>query len=1360
MSEPERITRTQKVLELKRACQLWLIFMTNVADFQSKMYIWRSVILQACLLITCHIPQYQCSMRIVTPARILAAQTGAAQFQEYVVDKNVGRSEPSKRLQKRLITDNADDDIENYQGVVGRPGIDFPVLTGIPNTKFNCQQYGNGYFADLDTKCQVFHICDVGKKISFLCPNGTIFRQLDLICDWWFKVDCSAAPNHYAESSEMLNQAQRARIQSKHPIHQPIKSAEQFSLNTKRKHALLNGPLEPNLEALALNRRMDTSLEESDESIDLEDISLKRNNIRRSNTVSKVEKDSSEETQTADETASFLRGGKTLNGYSYPTPEKKFAATNSKSDSYNYDKPVKNIIKNNMNVMPSDRSAKVLENNGDKQFGSKNSFNFDAKLFITQPSIATTPVTSTTTKRQILRTTTISSVSRGSTTHQTSTLNQKSDSKLLTPFNSSNVLTQPSLNSFVYTTARKPSTNAKDKPFYTPTIPTVTNKATSETLQAIPTSATVSGAAKHAMEMMKTLQELEISETMLVNRPGVEVPPSSGPNALHSLALYFANDLSLNATTTISPVEIRLSTENVTIEEKRPPVSATLLSQRTIDRYQQLFNIKTPSTTTESLEFETRFSDDSSNDLEGQYSRHPVFGVSGSPQIRELAQVFTHALSAYLQDPNTFRRILSEIRPKAPHQLIVSNHIDQIENAKNEDISTEETSYFLPFNQITPAPRAALIDDLEVLDFSDVTLPTTVKRETTIGNAETTTEISWTTIINPLKEIAKSNDDVKKTPASNLITEELEKTAAVYREKQVKGIQTSDDIPKNELADEVNEELGTLKPSAFRTVESLEDFDENIGNSSYVAPHQEFYSAPTITPYGTKTAPHHRREELTTSNSGSAHTVYFDLLPPQHGKFISPHKGARNVFLPADQDEILEDDEQLQRAQSQSIISSRNSFEGKNKRKTMYSLLKTDKALQQSGKVIADIPITTTMPTSVKGHYITKQLKGTGKITPNAKTTLSYTVFLDPLTINDGLMDLEKDAVQDKTITNNAHTYLPSSQIKTTTSYVASTTPATSRWYSTVPSKASRRGKSNSQLSADESNENELMETMQKKANQMFGDLDESEADHLMNVMKTADTNKSVRRLILLLIQTCDDDYNKTVEDSRKALLSALISMDRQEGDSSEIHVVKSKFSRTEKGLNKSTTTVSTPVTLYRSTQFERLTGTTTYLDLKNRSESNTSETTTTSYDELKSTNLDLLTESSTTLYSDTHLTDDIESNTIAINLFPEQYATTNIPTTTIDYDTTTNVFTTTELPTTAISSTIINMSRPSFEPTIENKNAYLRAAENSSNLAQKSLGNAGGYVAVSVRNNSNQHSDTRALELLRSLYSLASRWG
>ncbi|KAJ8889667.1 hypothetical protein PR048_009168 [Dryococelus australis] len=55
----------------------------------------------------------------------------------------------------------------------------------------------------------VFHICADGRKISFLCPNGTIFRQSHLICDWWWTVDCAASREHYDTSAEQLANDQR-----------------------------------------------------------------------------------------------------------------------------------------------------------------------------------------------------------------------------------------------------------------------------------------------------------------------------------------------------------------------------------------------------------------------------------------------------------------------------------------------------------------------------------------------------------------------------------------------------------------------------------------------------------------------------------------------------------------------------------------------------------------------------------------------------------------------------------------------------------------------------------------------------------------------------------------------------------------------------------------------------------------------------------------------------------------------------------------------------------------------------------------------------------------------------------------------
>ncbi|KAK7074675.1 hypothetical protein SK128_023729 [Halocaridina rubra] len=93
---------------------------------------------------------------------------------------------------------------ENIPGG-GVPGEDYPILASVPDTGFDCdEQDVPGYYADTDREagCQVFHICQdrpYGRQQdSFLCPNGTIFNQQYLVCDWWFNFDCDEAEDFYS----------------------------------------------------------------------------------------------------------------------------------------------------------------------------------------------------------------------------------------------------------------------------------------------------------------------------------------------------------------------------------------------------------------------------------------------------------------------------------------------------------------------------------------------------------------------------------------------------------------------------------------------------------------------------------------------------------------------------------------------------------------------------------------------------------------------------------------------------------------------------------------------------------------------------------------------------------------------------------------------------------------------------------------------------------------------------------------------------------------------------------------------------------------------------------------------------------
>ncbi|XP_046142315.1 uncharacterized protein LOC114880149 [Osmia bicornis bicornis] len=86
-----------------------------------------------------------------------------------------------------------------YGATRGKANVDYPAYSNIPVTSFSCkQQRYKGFFGDPETGCQVWHYCDLnGGKSSFLCPNGTIFSQVALTCDWWFNVKCETTTQLY-----------------------------------------------------------------------------------------------------------------------------------------------------------------------------------------------------------------------------------------------------------------------------------------------------------------------------------------------------------------------------------------------------------------------------------------------------------------------------------------------------------------------------------------------------------------------------------------------------------------------------------------------------------------------------------------------------------------------------------------------------------------------------------------------------------------------------------------------------------------------------------------------------------------------------------------------------------------------------------------------------------------------------------------------------------------------------------------------------------------------------------------------------------------------------------------------------------
>lgn len=103
---------------------------------------------------------------------------------------------------------NKNDIDDEFSAIPGVPGVDYPVFEQTPRTTFDCRQQLPGYYADVEARCQVFHICASNRTYSFLCPNGTIFSQETLVCVWWNQFDCNLAPSLYENNAFIYDYSQ------------------------------------------------------------------------------------------------------------------------------------------------------------------------------------------------------------------------------------------------------------------------------------------------------------------------------------------------------------------------------------------------------------------------------------------------------------------------------------------------------------------------------------------------------------------------------------------------------------------------------------------------------------------------------------------------------------------------------------------------------------------------------------------------------------------------------------------------------------------------------------------------------------------------------------------------------------------------------------------------------------------------------------------------------------------------------------------------------------------------------------------------------------------------------------------------
>lgn len=451
---------------------------------------------------------------------------------------------------------------------------------------------------------------------------------------------------------------------------------------------------------------------------------------------------------------------------------------------------------------------------------------------------------------------------------RTTSIYQENTQKDLSPYDTSFTYKQgkvmstlgpyvPFTKNYAYTSATS-TTTSRPSTLYTPTVPAYTTvRATSKT--STPRSkhpASDKGKTKessereHVLSMLNSLKNLEhsvpaLSDAFKERATNVSVPPD--PSTLHSLALYFSTateNFNSNETTdsTLNVGSVDDAQRSILLSGKsgngtvRVPTS--LLTRHTIDSYTELFRLNEGAEIgngSTSTDLDNNSYEEEDDDLELQQSGGSLDDLrkSNGTRLRELAQVFTHALSAYLLDPDTFKKVLTEIRPTEPSRTTLETTDLWATTTTPYPGQEEET------NEDDEGSSLGREKD-EVLDFSDDSNDIRQKLTTTTYPTTTTFELPSTTaerenIYETLSTLPNTYYTTSRTSAQDFFEYS---TSLVSLNPPVSGNYFESSVPPTESLQEFTEEANTT-PSGFHnrnneidkgsveSTEGLPSFDES-----------------------------------------------------------------------------------------------------------------------------------------------------------------------------------------------------------------------------------------------------------------------------------------------------------------------------------------------------------------------------------------------------------------------------------------------------------------------------------------------------------------------------------------------------
>lgn len=122
-------------------------------------------------------------------------------------------------------------------------------IDSLPETSFTCgDKPQDGLYADVETQCQVFHLCRTISGVltlesSFVCPPGTVFNQPEGNCDTKNEVDCAlySAPEHTFKKTAVpgtRNQGLKTRQKRNTLTHRKLSTVIAPNKDTVYKHVM------------------------------------------------------------------------------------------------------------------------------------------------------------------------------------------------------------------------------------------------------------------------------------------------------------------------------------------------------------------------------------------------------------------------------------------------------------------------------------------------------------------------------------------------------------------------------------------------------------------------------------------------------------------------------------------------------------------------------------------------------------------------------------------------------------------------------------------------------------------------------------------------------------------------------------------------------------------------------------------------------------------------------------------------------------------------------------------------------------------------------------------------------------------